>query len=412
VPANWKAVLTVIWTGQAFSIVTSYAAGYAAIWYITETTGSPMMLSLAAMVSILPTGLFSPFGGVLADRFNRRSIMLVSDGAVGLLSALLGLIIWRGQISLPLIMVVIAIRGVAQAFHGPALTAAMPLLAPQRHLLRINSLNQMLWSLAGIGAPALGIFLYSTIGFHSVMFLDAAGAVLACAGLALARIPTVRDHDLTGRHVWRDLGEGVKVIRSNGGLARLMLICTLGMVLFSPIGSLLPLMTYDHFSGDGYKASLIEAVFGAAMLIGSFVLLAWGGGRRHVLLVLGSGLAVGLTTFGCGLLKPDMFVGFAVLCAAMGLVCAFYNGPLMTVLQRHTPEAKMGRVMGLFGSVMSLAAPIGLVISGLVAERTGIASWFLISGAAIVLLTIPACLTRQVIALDAPLAVPAPEAAE
>ncbi|MDR1386002.1 MAG: MFS transporter [Propionibacteriaceae bacterium] len=401
-PADWKRILILIWTGQAFSIVTSYAAGYAAIWYITETTGSAMMLSLAAIVSILPTGLLSPFGGVLADRFNRRSLMLLADGAVGALSALLGLVIWLGQVNLPVTMVVLGVRGVAQAFHGPALTAAMPLLAPPSHLLRINTLSQMLWSLAGIGAPALGILLYSTIGFHSVMFLDALGAVLACAGLALVRLPTVRDQGLVGRDVWHGLGDGLRVVRANRGLSQLMLICTLGMVLFSPIGSLLPLMTYGHFAGDGYDASLIEAVFGIAMLAGSFLLLAWGGGRRHVRLVLGSGLAAGLTIFGCGLLPTDRFIGFVILCGAMGFACAFYNGPLMTVLQRHSPAEKMGRVMGLFGAVVSLAAPIGLVVSGAVAERVGIASWFLISGGAIVVLTLPAALMRQVRALDVP----------
>ena len=79
--------------------------------------------------------------------------------------------------------------------------AAMPLLVPEKHLLRINTLDQLLMSVASIGAPAFGIFLYTTIGFHSVMFLDFAGALVAVAGLALAKIPTVADETAENQHV-------------------------------------------------------------------------------------------------------------------------------------------------------------------------------------------------------------------
>jgi DHA3 family macrolide efflux protein-like MFS transporter len=400
IPPNWLAIISFIWGGQAFSILTSYAAGYAALWYITETTNSAMMLAVATLVSILPTGLLSPFGGVLADKFNRRSIMLVSDASVGLLSAILGLIIWLGQANLFIIMVVIFVRAVAQAFHGPAMTAAMPLLVPERHLVRINSLDQLMWSVAGIGAPALGIFLYSTVGFHSVMFLDAVGAVLACVGLALVKIPTIRDESMEGRHVFANLADGYRAVSSIPGLHRLMWLCTAAMLIFMPIGSLFPLMTYQHFQGDGYMASLIEAVFGIGLLAGSLIVMAWGGGKRLVILVVMSGFAVGLTTLLSGALPSSMFWAFVVLSALMGFGAAFYNGPLMTIFQRHTDEEKLGRVMGLFGAIVSLTSPVGLVIAGFTAEFTGIAAWFLVSGALMTAASGIPFLMKSVMGLD------------
>jgi DHA3 family macrolide efflux protein-like MFS transporter len=399
---GWFRVIVFIWTGQAFSIVTSYAAGYAAIWHITATTNSALMLSLTTMFSLLPMGLLSPLAGVLADRVNRRTMMLLADAATGVVSAGIGVAIWLDQLSLPLLMALLALRACAQAFHAPAMTAAMPMLVPDRHLLRVNSLDQMLWSGAAIGGPALGILFYTSIGFQWVMFLDAVGAGLACLGLALVRVPTVRDESMAGQHIFKNMVDGFHVIRSNRGLFWLMALCTLAMVFFMPIGSLFPLMTYQHFGLGGYHASVTEAVWGVAMLVGSGVLLAWGGGRRHVRLVIFSGMAIGVTIAVCGVLPPTGFWAFAALTGVMGAVASFYNGPLTTVVQRHTPEEKMGRVMGLFGSILSLTSPIGLIISGFAAERTGIATWFLICGILMSAVTAAALLVRPVLALDNP----------
>jgi DHA3 family macrolide efflux protein-like MFS transporter len=399
---NWLYTVAVIWGGQAFSIVTSYAAGYAAIWYITEATGSAMWLAIATLASVLPTGLLSPFGGVLADKFNRRTIMLAADGAVGAASAALGLIILLGRPNLGIILAVLAVRGVAQAFHTPAMMAAMPLLAPERHLLRINSLSQMLWSAAGIGAPALGILFYEAIGFHWVMFLDAAGAAVACLGLTLAKIPTVRDQSADGRRVFASLADGFRAIRRRRGLYALMWLSAAAMVVFTPVGSLFPLMIYQHFGGTGYMAALTEGAWGIALLAGSVVLLAWGGGRRHVLLVVGSGAGIGAMIAISGALPAGAFWWFMATTAAMGFAASFYNGPLLTVIQLHSPAEKLGRVTGLFGSAMSLAPPVGLVISGFAAERTGVAAWFLFSGCVMTALSLVPLAMRSVLALDRP----------
>ena len=166
-PKRWLAIIATIWGGQAASMITSYAAGYAVVWYITETTGSAIMLAAAAICAYLPQGLLSPFGGVIADKHNRKTVMIVADLSVGIVSLGLGIVILFGQVSFPLLMILVIVRSIGQAFHGPAMMAAMPLLVPEKHLLRINTLDQLLMSVASIGAPAFGIFLYTTIGFHS-----------------------------------------------------------------------------------------------------------------------------------------------------------------------------------------------------------------------------------------------------
>jgi DHA3 family macrolide efflux protein-like MFS transporter len=230
--------------------------------------------------------------------------------------------------------------------------------------------------------------------------LDAGGAVLACVGLILVSIPTVRDAAMDGQHILANMADGFRSIQRNRGLFTMMGICTVAMIIYLPFGSLFPLMVQQHFHGDGYMAAMSEAAFAVAMLIGSLVLMAWGGGRRHVLLVMLSGFVSGLVGLFSGMLTSDMFWMFLGLTAVWGFVVAFYSGPLMTIIQRNSPNEKMGRVMGLFNAVTLLASPIGLAVAGVVAEGTGIARWFMISGVLLCAVSVVGVFFPAVMALD------------
>lgn len=396
---RWLAVVVTIWTGQAVSMITSYAAGYAVVWYVTETTGSAFMLAVTGICAYLPQGLLSPFGGVVADRYNRKGIMILADAGVGIVSLALGSVILLGEISLPLLLMLIVVRSVGQAFHGPAMMATMPLLVPAKHLLRINTLDQLLMSIAGIGAPALGIFLYTTLGFHSVMFLDFGGALIAIAGLTLARIPTVVDPESADNHVLNSLYDGWKALSHHRGMLILIVGITIGMMTFAPLNAIFPLMTYDHFNGDGYMASLVEASFGIGMIIGSIILMV-GSVKRLAGLMAAAAIIIGSTTAACGFLAPDMFPAFVVLCTIMAVACAWFNGPLITLIQRNIPEEKTGRAIGLAMAAMGLASPIGIAFGGIVAEGIGVATFFIIDGFICLALGLVIYLPKSVRSLD------------
>lgn len=399
-PKRWLAIIATIWAGQAVSMVTSYAAGYAAVWYITETTGSALMLAAATICAYLPQGLLSPFGGVIADKYNRKIVMIVADMGVGVISLVLGIFILLGKASFGLIIVMIIARSIGQAFHGPAMMAAMPLLVPEKHLLRINTLDQLLMSMASIGAPAFGIFLYTVIGFYSVMFLDFLGACVAVLGLALAKIPTIHDETTENQHVLANMRDGWKALSANRGLMILIMGITLGMMVFGPLGAMFPLMTYDHFGGDGFAASITEAAFGVGMLVGSGILMAWGGGKRLAGLMAVAAIIVGTSTAACGLLTPNMFWVFVALCAVMAVACAWFNGPLITLVQKNVPEEKMGRALGLTTAAIGLASPLGVAIGGVTAEAIGIAPFFLVDGILCLALGLVLYLPKSVRALD------------
>lgn len=223
---------------------------------------------------------------------------------------------------------------------------------------------------------------------------------MAILGLALAKVPTVVDPTASEQHVLANLRDGWRAVAKTRGIVLLWVMVTVGMMIFSPLSAVFPLMTFDHFGGDGYMASIVEAAFGVGMLVGSGVLIAWGGGKRLALLIAVAAVIVGATTAACGLLPPDAFVAFVVLVAVMAVACSWFNGPTMTLTQRHVPDEKMGRAMGLLSAVMGLASPVGVAIGGVLAELIGIAPFFLVDGLACLALGLVAYVPRSIRALD------------
>lgn len=399
-PRNWISVIAIIWCGQALSIFATVAASFAAMWYITETTSSAIWLSLASMAALLPVALLSPFGGVAADRYNRKHVIILADGSAGIFSLILALVIMSGHLSVPLMLLLLAVRTGGQAFHGPAMSALMPHLVPERHLIRINSMDQTVTSLSSIIGPALGILLYTFIGLQGVMLLDAACAALDCCCLGAVRITLNSPHASEQKSVLQEMKEGCHFILRDKGLRNLMLLVMFTMLLFMPVASLDPLMTYEHFKGDGFQASLVEAVFGVGLLIGSAAILIWGGGSRRVPLIIVSGIVLGLSLAACGFLQSDQFPLFAVLVGISAATIGCYNAPIMPILQKRTPDEKFGRVMGIFLAGSSLAAPIGLSFSGFIAEAIGITTWFIICGTLVALCCALAWFSKNIRALD------------
>ena len=139
---HWKQKFVLLWTGQALSILSSMVSQYALIWYLTDLTGSPAVLSLATMAAMVPQGVLSLFTGAFADRFDRRIIMMVSDGAIGLISLALAALAFAGPLPVAPILVVAALRSVGGAFHAPCIQAVTPLIAPPESLTRCAGWSQ------------------------------------------------------------------------------------------------------------------------------------------------------------------------------------------------------------------------------------------------------------------------------
>ncbi len=387
---HWLTAVAIAWTGFALTSFAGMAASYASVWYVTEATESPLMLAFVYVCAFLPIGLLSPLAGIVADRFNRKHIVMACDAFLAVSAALMGGLVALGVLSLPLIFAMVTLFGIEQAFRQPAFNAAMPLIVPEKHLMRINMLDTLLSSISMICAPALGIALYTTFGLQAVMFFNAGGAALAAIAMAFATVPTILARRTGEQSTFANLKEGWDTLSSNKGVLILCGGVVVGMMAYGPLDSLIPLMVEQVFGGNGYLASLITAVFGIGMLAGSAILMVRGGTTSLPRIIIGAALVVGTATVVAGLLPSNGFVGFAVAVGFMAIACAGFNGPLMTIIQTHVAPDKLGRVMGLFSAAIGLAIPIGTALGGAVAEGIGVSSFFVVDG--IIVLIIAAAL--------------------
>ena len=159
-PKSLRAFFT-IWTGQAFSLLGSNLVQFALVWWLTSSTGSATVLATATMVAILPGIVIGPFAGTLVDRWSRRWVMVVADGVIALTTLWAALLAWNGLLQPWHVYVIMFIRATAGGFHWPAMQASTSLMVPERLLSRVAGLNQTLYGLMQIAAPALGALLLS-----------------------------------------------------------------------------------------------------------------------------------------------------------------------------------------------------------------------------------------------------------
>ena len=380
---NWKRTFFTIWSGQAVSLITSAIVQMAFIFYLTQKTGSALILSLASLAGFLPYALLGPLIGVWVDRYDRKRILIGADLMIALCGA--GLAVFSYYMDPPvwLVLTVLALRSIGTAFHSPALSAVTPLLVPESELTRCAGYSQALQSIGYIVSPAIAALLYSAWSLTELMALDVAGALIACATVARVTIPKLKA-ERQATHFFAELKEGFTVLHKERGLFALLLVGTVYMLIYMPINALYPLMSMRYFGGTPVHISATEIAYAAGMLLGSLALGALHV-KRRINWISASIALMGMALLASGLLPPTGFIAFLLCCIVMGLSVPFYSGIQTALFQERIPPEYLGRVFSLTGSVISLAMPLGLMLSGAFADTIGVSRWFFLSGIAVVL---------------------------
>ena len=379
--SKWQRNFFTIWAGQAISLITSAILQMAIIFYLTEKTGSALVLSIASMVGFLPYALLGPAIGVLVDRWDRKRVMIGADLMIAAAGAALAVIALSMELPVWLIMAVLCIRSIGSAFHSPALSAVTPLLVPKEKLTQCAGYSQSLQSISYILSPAVAAFLYSIWELNAIIALDVAGAIIACITVALIPIPKLNvEKQSLKRNFMGEMKEGFGVIRANQGLFALLLVGTLYMFVYMPINALYPLISMKYFGGTAMHVSITEIAYASGMLVGGLVLGLFGGYQKRITLITASILLMGVGLTVSGLLPANGFVLFVACCAIMGLSVPFYSAVQTALFQERIKPEYLGRVFSLTGSIISLAMPVGLILSGVFADQIGVHHWFLLSG--------------------------------
>ncbi len=371
----WKLRFFTIWSGQQLSQVGTTIGRFALIWWLTRETGSAVVLANATMLALAPSILLMPFVGPLIDRWNRRLLILLSDTFIALVSLWLAYLFWSGTMQIWHVYAVMLLRSLGSVFHGPAFSASIPLMVPKSHLVRISGMGSTLNGINGIIGPGLGALCMELLPLHGIMLIDVFTAILAIAPLLLLAIPqpdAKHIESIRSASYFVNLKEGFRFVLQWPGLLMLVGGVALIKIVISPALSLTPLLIFEHFGRTSVEYGMCQSLGGAGIILGGFILTAWGGFKRKIFTILMGLTGLGLGVSLMGFLSPDVFWPLLALFAFVGMMTVAFNAPTGAILQASIPKHIQGRVFSLFGCLVSLTTPIGLAIAGPLAERVGV----------------------------------------
>ena len=371
-----------IWTGQAISLLGSSLVSFALIWWLTEETGSATVLALASIVTIIPRVLLSPIIGTFVDRWQRGRIMLVSDISIALATTILAILLALGIKDVVLVYLLMFIRSLGGAFHGPAMIASTTLMVPEQYYSRIAGLNNALRGAMSILAPLTGAWLLAILPLQGILALDVITAVPAIISLLIIAIPQpTESHQMVARpSAWSELRQGLKYIMRWSGLIMLIFVYAMVHFLLAPALAFLPLLVTNHFGGEAVQLASLQSAAGIGLVLGGLTLGLWGGLKRRMALAMVALALMGSGMIAIGLAPSNAFLVAVMGMFAVGFTLSFVTSLRMAVLQTAVPPEIQGRVITIVLSSTALTDPIGLAIAGPLSDIVGVRIWYIFCG--------------------------------
>ena len=396
---KWFRTYIFIWAGQFISTLTSYAVSFAVIIWLSLEHQSAEVLAFAAIAALLPQALIGPFAGVFIDRWDRKKVMIFADAFIALCAFAMTFALKEGG-DLFLLYLLLGCRSIGTAFHTPAMQAVAPLIVPEKELLRVSGINQMIQSVSSIAGPALGTLAITYVSVSNVLYLDVIGAGAAITSLLFVSIPHLQKEGKSSMStVLTELIQGFHAIHFNKGLRYLFLYAMIATFFIMPVSVMFPLLTLGHYAGGKWEMSIIEIVWGVGMLAGGSLLGVKRIETPKVILVNAMFIILGLTFILSGWFPASWFFGFILMTIFGGMAMSIFSAAFMTTIQEEVAPELLGRVFSLYFSMALLPSMVGLLYTGIVAEIIGVANAFLISGAMVILVGIASFFTPTIMHL-------------
>lgn len=379
---NWRRHATIFLGGQTVSLFGSMLVQYAIMWHLTLETKSGAVLALATVFGFLPQAVVSIFGGVWADRLNRKLLIIAADASIAVTTLALALLMLAGSDDLWLIYAALAIRSIGAGIQMPAVTSLLPQLVPTSKLMRVNGINGSIQSGMTLLAPAVAAAVYASSSIVAIFFVDVVTAVIGIGLLALIPVTKVVRTDLAeGEKVgyFDDLVGGLRYLRGHAFVRWVLGLYAVVFLLIVAPSYLTPLMVVRTFGEEVWKLTANELAFSFGMILGGVLLATWGGFKNRIAMIVGSTFVFGGLSIGLGL-STNMWVFFAFM-FLVGLAVPFFSTTSMTVLQETVEPDRQGRVFGFVGIVMAVSMPLGMLVFGPLADRFSVESLLVASGA-------------------------------
>ncbi len=374
---SWKKKTVIFILSQTVSLLGSSLVQYAILWHITLSTQSGLMMTLSIICGFLPSFFLSPFAGVFADRYNRKTLIILADAGIAAVTLLLAVVFMAGYDAIWLLFVISAIRSLGTGIQIPAEGAILPQFVPEGNLTRVNAVNTTIQSVISLISPMLSGALMAFAKLEVIFFIDVVTAAIAIFILiTMLHVPPHKkamEAHTTG--YLSDFISGLKYLKTHGFIIRFLSFSAVFFFLAAPAAFLTPLQVARSFNGGVWELSAIEIAFSLGMVLGGLLMTAWGGFKNRIHTMFFAGILLGIFTFSMGVIP--VFWLYLIVMGLTGLAIPFYNTPATVMLQEKVEESYLGRVFGLFGMIASAVMPIGMLVFGPLSDKIDI-EWLLI----------------------------------
>jgi MFS family permease len=355
--------------GQAVSLIGTWMQNTAQSWLVYELTGSKWLLGVVAAVGSAPMLLFSMWGGSLADRHPKRTVLLFTQSISMVLAFVFCALVWTGQARPWHILVLSALGGLAMAFDMPARQAFMVEMTSREDLLNAVSLNSSIVNGARVVGPAVAGFLMAHVGIAACFFWNGMSFLAVIGGLLLMNLPRFVPPAQPESN-WQHALDGVTYVARHARVRNLLLLFALVGVFGWSYAVLMPAYASDvlHVGSREYGALLSTSGLGA--LVGALTVATFGGRINQRLFIFG-----GLGIFSVMLLALALTRNYYLALLFMALAgwgMLLYFSTTNTAIQMSVADGMRGRVMGIWALVFGGMMPVGGLEAGALSHWFGV----------------------------------------
>ncbi|MFA1819064.1 MFS transporter [Virgibacillus oceani] len=331
-------------------------------WLMLSMSDNRFYFGMLFLAAALPRLLLLTAGGIIADRFNKRTILFLSDLFRAMLLMILVIILFTDSIAVWHLITLAAFFGISDAFSYPVINSLPPALLEEDQLQRGNSLIQMTNQISPILGPALGGTLIAVLGFTGVFTVACSMLLIATVLVLFIRLEKDNKEE-SGKSAWMDLKEGFAYARKNELIVSIIFMALFLNFFFSgPFTIGMPIIVKDIFQGSAVSLATVQTSLGVGALLGAVMLAVITLKKPGVVMIGGLiilGVLYTLTGFSANLFLT------AGLVLVMAFVLQFINIPLITILQKTTEKQMLGRMMSFLMTVSTGLIPLSYVVTSL-----------------------------------------------
>lgn len=358
--------------GQVSSLIGNYTLKFALSMYVLEQTGSASIFAALLAVAMVPTVLLSPFGGILADRANRRNIMVGLDTLSGLTVLAAGLVLPFGR-DIWVIGALLVLLSVLAAFESPTVQACIPQMLSGENLMKGNAAVNQVQAITGLVTPFLGSMVYAAFGLPPVLWGTMACFFLTAILECFIQLDYQKEEvTMCIREILKkDFSVSIQFLRrEQPGILKLLLLAALASLFVAGtvvVGFPYLVRTVLGLTAEHYGAA--ESVMGTAAVLGSlFVGIMAQKFRLRWLAFVFMGLGVSLIPAGIAFLLPvgsfNVYIILLVMFSLGQFGCSLFSTYAISAIQARTPDRLMGKVMSFVFTLSMCAQPVGQIVYG------------------------------------------------